>query len=180
LFAEQETESVLDLLMIILIAVQGKWKHSSWNDDKFCLHNGKMILIFTELWYFWYCKRKMFFFMINFDTATGKWYLNSFYNDKFWYRSGSSFLVWKIKSFLNHNYKLCRPDPNSEYGFTDLIGSRFNTDRDAPPCSILIFIQENKSVHRGMMLKFVCASGNPYNDVKFCLRNRKRRVFLIW
>jgi hypothetical protein len=80
---------------------------------------------------------------------------------------------------LNHNYKLCRPDPNSEYGFTDLIGSRFNTDRDAPPCSILIFIQENKSVHRGMMLKFVCASGNPYNDVKFCLRNRKQRVFLI-
>jgi hypothetical protein len=58
--------------MIILIAVKGKWKHSSWNDDKFCLHNGKMILIFTELWYFCYCKRKMFIFMINFDTATGK------------------------------------------------------------------------------------------------------------
>jgi hypothetical protein len=92
--------------MIILIAVQGKWKHSSWNDDKFCLHNGKMILIFTELWYFWYCKRKMFFFMINFDTATGKWYLNSFYNDKFWYRSGSSFLVWK--SFWIGSY----PDPD--------------------------------------------------------------------
>ena len=160
MYAEQESESAHHITMLNFvcgtgngecswfdndnfIAVKGKWKHSSWNDDKFCLHNGKMILIFTELWYFWYCKRKMFFFMINFDTATGKLYLNSFNNDKFWYRSGSSFLVWKIKSFLNHNYKLCRPDPNSEYGFTDLIGSRFNTDRDAPPCSVMILIQEN-------------------------------------
>ena len=105
MFAEQETESVLDLIMIILIAVKGKWKHSSWIDVKFCLHNGKMILIFMELWYFWYCKRKMFFFMINFDTATGKLYLNSFNNDKFWYWSGSSILVWKsfwIGSYPDH------------------------------------------------------------------------------
>ena len=183
MFAEQETESVLDLIMIILIAVKGKWKHSSWNDDKFCLHNGKMILIFTELWYFWYCKRKMFFFMINFDTATGKWYLNSFYNDKFWYRSWSSLLVWK--SFWIGSY----PDQDViRIRITSVSGShpdpvhiriRIITESGSQPCSILIFIQENKSVHRGMMLKFVCASGNPYNDVKFCLRNRKQRVFMI-